>query len=84
MDGKGLQERYHGDPVLPSAGHMTSTKSELWPCKQVELGSEGYKRRENTSKQLYKPWLHRMIAILCNSTRTWQDKDEAGRALKHV
>lgn len=46
MDGKGLQERYHGDPVLPSAGHMTSTKSELWQCKQVELGSEGCKRRK--------------------------------------
>lgn len=81
MDGKGLQERYHGDPVLPSAGHMTSTKSELWQCKQVELGSEGCKRRESTSKHLYKPWLHRMTAILCNSTRTRQDKDEAGRAL---
>lgn len=56
MDGKGLQERYHGDPVLPSAGHMTSTKSEQWPCKQVELGSEG-----KHQKHLYKPWLHRMI-----------------------
>lgn len=78
MDGKGLQERYHGDPVLPSAGH----KSEQWPCKQVKLGSEGCKRRESTSKHLYKPWLHRMIVILCNSTRTRQDKDKAGRALE--
>lgn len=67
----------HGDPALPSAGHRTSAKSELWLCKTGKLGWKACNCRESNIKHLYKPWLHRMVTTLCNTTRAWQDKDKA-------